>query len=87
MEEVLLMLCAGALAIVSFAVGAKVGQAVVKGEKVTVLPDDPFKAIREREEKRQAKEEQERIDTIMRNIDNYDGTEHGQTDVPMKRGE
>lgn len=85
--EILTILGIGALNIACFSIGAKIGQAVVRGEKVTVAPENPIKAIREREEKRQAKEEQERIDTIMRNIDNYDGTDRGQQDVPMMRGE
>lgn len=85
--EILTILGIGALNIACFAIGAKIGQAVVRGEKVTVAPENPIKAIREREQKRQAKEEQERIDTIMRNIDNYDGTDRGQQDVPMMRGE
>ena len=82
--EAFLLLGMGVINIACFVIGAKVGQAVTRGEKVTVAPDNPLNAIREREDKRKAKEEQERIDTIMRNIENYDGTPHGQEDVPLR---
>jgi hypothetical protein len=41
-----------------------------------------MKAYREREAKKEAQMEQDRIDTIMRNIEGYDGTSRGQEDVP-----
>lgn len=68
-----------------FLTGAKVGQAVSKGETIETPSVSPVKAIREHEAKREAKAEQERIDTIMRNIEGYDGTGQGQRDVPKGR--
>ena len=80
--EILLILTVGALNVACFFVGAKVGQKVVKGEPVEAKLPNPMQAIREREDKREAKREQDRIDTIMRNIENYDGTGNGQEEVP-----
>ena len=82
METILILLVAGALNIACFFVGAKVGQTVVKNETLELPAVDPLKAIREHEERKEAKREQDRYDTIMRNIENYDGTGAGQEDVP-----
>jgi hypothetical protein len=61
--------------------GAKVGQKVVKGEPVELPNLDPFKAYREHEARKAQREEQERLNTVLRNIDRYDGTGNGQEDV------
>ena len=42
---------------------------------------NPIRAIREHEDKREAKREQDRYETIMRNIERYNGTSNGQEDV------
>lgn len=78
--EVLLLLVMAVTNIACFVIGAKVGQKVVKGEPVE-LPN-PVKAIKEHQAKKEAEFEQNKIDTIMRNIENYDGTEYGQEEVP-----
>jgi hypothetical protein len=41
-----------------------------------------MQAVREHREKKEAEMEQEKIDTILRNIERYDGTGNGQEDVP-----
>lgn len=64
-----------------FAIGAKVGQVAHKGEDIKLPTINPVKAYREREAREEARLAQERIDTIMRNIDTYDGTARGQEDV------
>ena len=68
--------------IACFIIGAKVGQTVSKGEKIETPTIDPLKAYREREARKEAKAEQDRLDTIMQNIESYDGTPNGQKDVP-----
>lgn len=77
--EVLLLAVMAASNIVCFIIGAKVGQAVSKGEKIET--PDPLKAYREREAKAEAQKEQNKLDAIMRNIEAYDGTSNGQKDV------
>lgn len=82
METTLLILVIGALNIACFFIGAKVGQTVAKGERIETPTLNPIKAAEERASKRQAQEEQSRLDTIMQNIEKYDGTSRGQQDVP-----
>lgn len=76
------MLIMGVTNILCFMIGAKVGQKVVKGESVELPNLDPFKAYREHEARKEQREEQERVNTILQNIDRYDGTSNGQNDVP-----
>ena len=80
--EVLIIAVMGAVCITCFMVGAKVGQAVAKGEKVELPSLDPMKAVKEHQAKKREEMAQYRDDTIMRNIDSYDGTANGQEDVP-----
>lgn len=79
--EIVLVLTVGALCIGCFLIGAKVGQAVSKGEEVKLPSVNPIKAVREHNAKKEAEIEQERYNTIMRNIECYDGTGKGQEDV------
>ena len=83
MESIILVIVTGCMCIWSFMFGAKVGQAVSKGEEIT-LPN-PIEEAKEHKEKKEAQEaaqrEQDKIDAILRNIDNYDGTGYGQEDV------
>jgi len=72
----------GVLCLLCFYAGAKVGQAVSRGEDVKLPSVSPIKAIEERRAQREEKRERERFEVIMRNIENYDGTEIGQEDVP-----
>lgn len=79
--EILLVVTVGALCIGCFLIGAKVGQTVSKGETIELPSVNPLDAYRKHEAKKEAQAEQERIDTIMRNIENYDGTGANQKDV------
>ena len=81
METFLIILVVGAICIGCFYVGAKVGQTVAKGEKVEIPTVNPFEAYRKHEAKKAAEIEQDKFDTIMRNIECYDGTGKGQEDV------
>ena len=80
--EVALVAETALMCIICFIIGAKVGQAAAEGRKIEIA--NPIKARREREAQRETNAEQERIDTIMRNIENYDGTSRGQKDVPWR---
>ena len=80
--EVLLLLVMGAVNILCFIIGAKVGQAVVKGEKVEMPTVNPLTLYREHKDKREAEREQDKIEAVMRNIESYDGTGRGQEDIP-----
>ena len=71
----------GFFCISCFVIGAKVGQSVSKGEKVEMPKIDPFKVHREREARKEMKMQQDKLNTVLRNIDRYDGTSRGQEDV------
>jgi len=83
--EILLVLTVGTLCIVCFFVGAKVGQAASKGERIETPELNPVKAFKEHQERKAAErehnEEQRKLDTIIRNIEAYDGTTRNQEDV------
>lgn len=82
METIITILTVGALNVACFFIGAKIGQTVAKGEKIEIPNVNPLKAIREREARKEAEAERDKVATIMRNIDSYDGTGAHQEDVP-----
>lgn len=79
--EILLAITVGALCVSCFLIGAKVGQTVSKGETIELPSANPFDAYRKNEARKMAQEERDRINTILRNVDNYDGTGRGQEEV------
>ena len=76
-----MILAIGALNIVCFFIGAKIGQKVVKGEEIKAPEISMPTPIRDYRKRKQAEYEQDRLDTIMQNIEAYDGTSVGQKDV------
>lgn len=78
---ILLMLVVCTLNVACFFIGAKVGQKVNKGEPLEIPSCNPLEAIREAQDKREADREQKQLDTIMQNLEAYDGTGNGQKDV------
>lgn len=81
-ENILILLGLGTLNIVCFFVGAKIGQKVVKGEEIKLPTVNPIEVIREHKDKQEARWEQDRINTILQNLEAYDGTANGQKEVP-----
>ena len=67
-----------------FLIGAKVGQQVSKGEKIEVPNLNPVEAVRDIKEKHEARQEEDRMATIMGNLEAYDGTSVGQKEVPRR---
>ncbi len=82
MEALLIIAAVAASNIVCFMVGAKVGQAVSKGEEVKLPTVNPLEAVREHNAKKEAEYQQRVNETILRNIESYDGTGNGQEDIP-----
>jgi hypothetical protein len=80
--DILLALVVGALNVVCFYLGAKVGQKVVKGEEIVTPTVNPFKAYQEHKEHKEADRERQKLEAILRNIEHYDGTGTGQEDIP-----
>ncbi len=81
MDVVLLLAIASLSNIACFVIGAKVGQTVSKGETIETPTVNPLKAYRENKAQKEAEAEKNKIDTILRNIDNYNGTGYGQEEV------
>lgn len=67
---------------VCFFIGAKTGQKVQKGEEIKLPTVNLMQWHQQHVEKKEAEMEKNRYDTILRNIDRYDGTGSGQEDVP-----
>lgn len=80
--EVLLLMVMGLTNIACFMIGVSVRQKVDNGEEVKLPTINPMEIQREKQAKHEAEMEKNRIDTILRNIDNYDGTSYRQEDVP-----
>jgi len=80
--EIVYILALGFVCMACFKMGAKVGQAVVKGEKIETPVINPMQYAKDRRARQEAQTEQERLDVILRNIEGYDGTSRGQEDVP-----
>lgn len=81
-ETLLILTVVSTLNVVCFFIGAKVGQTVAKGEKIEAPTINPMEVIRAKQNKKEAQREQDRYETILQNIENYDGTSNGQKDVP-----
>ena len=81
--ELLTIVAISLLNIICFIIGAKVGQKTVKGEKIELPKLNPMEVYREHQEKKEASKEMDKLETILRNIERYDGTTRGQEDVPM----
>jgi hypothetical protein len=82
--EALTIVAMGLVCMACFLMGAKVGQTVAKGETIETPTVNPIKAIKEQRARQEAEMAQSRIETIMQNIENYDGTSHKQEDVPKR---
>lgn len=81
MDIVWLLAIASLTNIACFVIGAKVGQTASKGEPIETPTVNPMKAYREHQAQKEADRERNRYDTILRNIDSYDGTSNGQEEV------
>jgi len=79
--EALLLAVMGITNLLCFVIGAKVGQTVAKDKEIKLPSLNPVEAVREHRAKSKAEAEAERIETIMRNIETYDGTSAGQREV------
>lgn len=85
METILLVIAVGVINAYCFVLGAKLNQKVVRGESVEtpkISTLNPIQMYKEHQDKKKAEEEIDKIDTILKNIERYDGTEAGQEDVP-----
>ena len=82
--EAIIILSFGFVCLACFLMGAKVGQTVTKGETIETPTVNPVKIIKEHRARQEAEMEASRLETIMQNIENYDGTGFKQEDVPKR---
>lgn len=80
-ETLILIVSIGLMNVLCFLIGARTGQKVVKGEEVTLPNINPVQAVKSYEERRQAEVEEENFNTMLENIENYNGTSLGQKDL------
>lgn len=80
-ETLILIVSIGLMNVLCFLIGARTGQKVVKGEEVTLPNINPVQAVKGYEERRQAEVEEENFNTMLENIENYNGTSLGQKDL------
>ncbi len=83
--EAILIIAVGIMNIICLFFGVWIGQKTSKGETVEVKNPlevlNPVKHYRDYQEKRTAQKEQDKLNTILDNIENYNGTSIGQKDV------
>ena len=81
--DILTILATGTMCIVSFIIGAKTAQSIKKDKDIELPNLSPLKAIREAQAHKEQKKEQDKLETIMRNLEAYDGTSNKQEDIPL----
>jgi hypothetical protein len=81
METVLLVLLMGAMNLLAFVLGARIARKADRGEEIKLPSINPMEAYKEHREQSEANKEQERLNTMLENINNYDGTGMGQKDI------
>lgn len=70
------------LNIACFFVGANVRQKVDAGEEVKVANVNPLKMWEEHKDKHETEKSARRMEIILENLENYDGTPQGQKEIP-----
>jgi citrate synthase len=80
------VLCLCAFNLASFAIGAKIGQKIVRQETIEVNPVKAVNTAIEAHKEALVKEaEDEYYKAIYQNIDNYSGDSLGQIDIPKRK--
>lgn len=82
METIALLFLFGIFIILSYTLGLKNGQKLKNNEEIKIPEINPVKIVRNEIETFEQKKKQDVYDTMMANIDNYDGTGLGQKDIP-----
>ncbi len=81
METIALLFLFGVFIILAYTLGLKNGQKLKNNEEIKIPEINPVKIVRNEIETFEQKKKQDVYDTIMANIDNYDGTGLGQKDI------
>jgi hypothetical protein len=81
METIVLVLLMGGMNLLAFLIGARTSQKAQREEEIKLPTVNPIKAYKEHTRTKEAEKEQERIETMLENINNYDGTGLNQKDI------
>lgn len=86
MEIIILCALFGVFILLSFTIGLSFGCKLRNNENIEVPDLNPVKRISKSREEKQIKKERDLQEEILKvsleNIENYDGTEYGQKDIP-----
>ena len=66
----------------SYTLGLRNGQRLARKQEVKMPEVNPVKVVKEIKENKELEKEQDVLETILNNIDIYDGTEAGQKEIP-----
>lgn len=80
--EILLTLTVGALCLICFRAGARLGCGAQKQPHQSLPASHPMQTYKARRLRKEAITAQTKFDAIMENIDTYDGTANGQKQIP-----
>lgn len=80
-DTILLLFLFGIFIITSYTLGLKNGQKLMNNEEIKMPEINPVKIVRNEIESFEEKKRQDAFETMMSNIDNYDGTGLGQKDI------
>ncbi len=81
METIALLFLFGIFIILAYTLGLKNGQKLKNNEEIKMPEINPIKIVRNEIDAFEQRKKQDVYDTIMANIDNYDGTGLGQKDI------
>lgn len=81
MEMILLVIFMNMGNILCFIIGAKIGQKVEKGERITLPNLNPIKAVKESIENKKEERTIQEYQKLFDNIDNYDKPGYSQKEV------
>ncbi len=81
METIALLFLFGIFIILAYTLGLKNGQKLKNNEEIKMPEINPVKIVRNEIDAFEQRKKQDVYDTIMANIDNYDGTGLGQKDI------
>lgn len=83
MEIIISNLIMAIVVIVAYTLGLKNGQKIQNNERVNVVPDlkETINKVEDIKNHFEEKEELEKLDKILQNIDNYEGSPKGQVNI------
>ena len=81
METVLIVIIVGIMNLFCLIKGVQIGQKISKEEEVKLPEINPIKVIAQKKVDKDREKELDKFNTIMKNIDSYDGTGSHQEEV------